>query len=78
MSVSIKQDDTTIPKLEKLGELNYQYSTCECSHFIDSLKGRETFEAIRHTCTMKEVREKMCCKSNLSRHKPWIINRWRN
>ena len=74
----IKKGGTVIPKPEEMAELNYQSSTCECSHLIDSLKGRETFEAMCHTCTMKEVRERMCCKSNLSCHKPWTINRWRN
>ena len=59
VSVSIKQGGTAIPKPEEMAELNYQQSTCECSYFIDSLKGREVFDVVCHTGTMKEVREMM-------------------
>ena len=59
VSVSIKQDGTAILKPEETAELNYQSSICECSHLIDSLKGREVFDAVCHTGTMKEVREMM-------------------
>ena len=59
MSVSIKQGGPTIPKPEEMAELNYKASICECSHLIDSLKGREMFDAVCHTGTMKEVRERM-------------------
>ena len=55
----IKKGGTVIPKPEEMAELNYQSSTCECSHLIDSLKGREMFDAVCHTGTMKEVRERM-------------------
>ena len=40
-------------------ELNNQSSTCECSHLINSLKGREIFDAVCRTGTMKEVRVRM-------------------
>ena len=40
-------------------ELINQSSTCECSHFIDSLKGRKMFDAVYHTGTIKELRERM-------------------
>ena len=46
MSVSILQDGTTIPKPEQIAELNYQPSTCECSHLIGLLKGMELFDPI--------------------------------
>ena len=59
VSVSIKQGGTTIPKPEEMAELNYQSSTCEYSHLIDSLKVRDMFDAVCHTVTMKEVREMM-------------------
>ena len=42
-----------------MAQLNYLSSTCECGHLIDSLKGREMFDAVCHTGTMKEVRERM-------------------
>ena len=59
VSVSFKQDRITMPKLEEMAELNYQSSTCECSHLIDSLKGRKIFDAVCHAGTMTEVRETM-------------------
>ena len=59
MSVSIKQGGTSIPKPEEMVELNYQSPNCECSHLIDSLKGREMFDAVCHTDTMIKVRERM-------------------
>ena len=37
-------------------DLNYQASTCECSHLIDSLKNREMFDDVWHTNTMELVR----------------------
>ena len=55
----IKKGGTVIPKPEEMAELNYQSSTCECSHLIDSLKGRNIFDAVCHTGTMTEVRERM-------------------
>ena len=40
-------------------DLNYLASTCECSHLLDSLKGKEDFDPVYHTATMKEVREEI-------------------
>ena len=37
----------------------YLASTCECSHLLDALKGKEDFDPVYHTATMKEVREEM-------------------
>ena len=56
VSVSIKQAQggTAIPKAEKMVELNYQSSTCECSQ-----NGRGIFDDVCHTGTMKEVWERM-------------------
>ena len=46
MSVSIKLGGTTIPKPEEKADLNYLVSTCECSHLIDALKGKESFDPV--------------------------------
>ena len=59
MSVSIKLGGTAIPKPEEMADLNYLASTCECSHLIDVLKGKESFDPVFHTATMKAVREEM-------------------
>ena len=56
VSVSIRQGGTTIPKPEEMVDLNYLASTYECSHLLDSLKGKEDFDPVRQTATMKEVR----------------------
>ena len=40
-------------------DLNYLASTCECSHLLDALKGKEIFDPVYHATTMKEVREEM-------------------
>ena len=36
--------------------LNHLASTCECSHLLDSLKGKEIFNPVFHSETLKEVR----------------------
>ena len=60
MSVSIRQEGgTVIPKPEEMVDLNYLASICECSHLLDALKGKEDFDPVYHTATMKEVREEM-------------------
>ena len=59
MNVSIRQGGTTIPKLEEMVDLNYLESTCECSNLLNTLKGKEVFDPVYHTATMKEVREEM-------------------
>ena len=56
MSVAIKQGGTTIPKLEEMVDLIYIVSTCDYSHLLDSLKGKETFDPIFHSETLKEIR----------------------
>ena len=38
-------------------DLIYFASTCECSHFLDSLKSKVDLYPNHHTATMKEVRE---------------------
>ena len=53
VSVSIKKDGTTIPKLEEMVELNYKASTCEYSRLIDSLKERDAFDGACHTIVRK-------------------------
>ena len=56
----MKQGGTAIPKPEERIELSCQSSFCEGSLLIDSLKGREMFDAVCHTTgTMKEVRERI-------------------
>ena len=42
-----------------MADLSYLASTCECSHLLDALKGKEIFDPVYHTATMKEVREEM-------------------
>ena len=42
-----------------MADLNYLASTCECSHLLDALKGKEDFDPVYHTATMKEVRKEM-------------------
>ena len=42
-----------------MADLNYLASTCECSHLLDALKGKENFDPVYHNATMKEVREEM-------------------
>ena len=59
VSVSIRQGGTAIPKPEEMVDLNYLASTCECSHLLDSLKGKEDFDPVHHTATTKEV-ELLC------------------
>ena len=59
MSVPIKQGGTAIPKPEKMTDLNYQASKCECSHLLDSLKNREMFDFACHTNTMAAVRARI-------------------
>ena len=59
VSVPIRQGRTAIPKPEEMVDLKYQASTCECSHLIDSLKGREMFDAACHTNTMASVRARI-------------------
>ena len=53
MSVPIKQGGTAIPKPEEMADLNYQASTCDCSHLLDSLKNRELFDS---ACQEKVVK----------------------
>ena len=53
-----KKGGTAIPKPEEMADLNYRASTYECSHLIDSLKGRDSFDPICHSETMKDVRDK--------------------
>ena len=55
MSVAIKQGESTIPKLEAMVDLIYLVSTCECSHLLDSLKGKETFDPIFYSEILKEI-----------------------
>ena len=57
VSLLIKQGGTTIPKLEKIVELNYKASTYEYSHLIGSLNGRDFFDGAYHTGTMKKMSE---------------------
>ena len=57
--MSIKKGGTTIPKPEEMADLSYLASTCECSHLLNALKGKEMFDPVNHTATMKEVREEM-------------------
>ena len=45
---------TTIPKPEEMVDLNYLASTYECSHLLDSLKGKEDFDPVHQTATMKK------------------------
>jgi len=59
VSVSIKLGGTTIPKPEEKADLNYLVSTCECSHLIDALKGKELFDPVFYTATMKAVQDEM-------------------
>ena len=59
VSVSIKKGRTAIPKPKETADLNYLASTCECSHLLDSLKGKEEFDPVHHTANIKEVREEM-------------------
>ena len=40
----------------EMADLNYLASSCECSHLLDSLKGKETFDPVYHSKTLKEVR----------------------
>ena len=56
VSVPIKQGGTAIPKPMEMADLNYLASSCECSHLLDSLKGKETFDPVYHSKTLKEVR----------------------
>ena len=44
---------------EEMADLSYLASTCECSHLLNALKGKEMFDPVYHTATMKEVREEM-------------------
>ena len=53
VSVPIKQGGTAIPKPEEMADLNYQASTCDCSHLLDSLKNRELFDS---ACQEKVVK----------------------
>jgi len=55
VSVAIKQGGTTIPKPVEMVDPNYLASTCECSHLLDSLKGKEKFDPVFHSETLKEV-----------------------
>ena len=59
VSVPIKQGGTAIPKPEKMTDLNYQASKCECSHLLDSLKNREMFDFACHTNTTAAVRARI-------------------
>ena len=59
VSVSFRQGVTANPKPEKMTDLNYLASTCECIHLLDSLKEKEDFDSVHHTAIMKEVREEM-------------------
>ena len=47
-------------------DLNYLASTYECSHLLDSLKGKEDFDPVHQTATMKEVREEDMKKKKLA------------
>ena len=40
----------------EIADLNYLTSTCECSHLLDSLKGKDKFDLGFHSETLKEVR----------------------
>ena len=40
----------------EIADLNYLASTCECSHLLDSLKGKDKFDLVFHSETLKEVR----------------------
>ena len=42
-----------------MADLNYLASTCDCSYLLDALKGKEIFDPVYHSTTMKEVREEM-------------------
>ena len=44
---------------EEMVDLNHQASSCECSHLIDSLKGREMFDAACHSNTIASVRARI-------------------
>ena len=57
--MSIKKGGNAIAKPEERANLNYLASACECSHLLDALKGKEIFDPVYHTATMKEVREEM-------------------
>ena len=46
-------------KVREMAGLNYLASTYECSHLLDSLKGKEVFDMVHHTAIVKEVREEM-------------------
>ena len=59
VSVPIKKGGIAIPKPEEMSDLNYQASTCECSHLLDSLKNREIFDSACHTNTMAVVRARI-------------------
>ena len=59
VSVPIKTGGIAIPKPEEMLDLNYQASTCECSHLLDSLKNREIFDSACHTNTMAVVRARI-------------------
>ena len=59
MSVPIKQGGTAIPKPEEIANLNYQASTCECRHLLDSLKNREMSDSACHNNTMAAVRARI-------------------
>ena len=56
VSVHIKQGGTTIRKPMEMVHLNYLVSSCECSHLLNSLKEKETFDPVYQSKTLKEVR----------------------
>ena len=66
--VQIRQGGTIIPKREEMIDLNYQASTYECSHLIDSRKNREFFDTACYTNTMTPVRARIKKKGGKDGH----------
>ena len=49
-----------------MADLNYLASSCEFSHLLDSLKGKETFDPVYHSETMRvEIRKKKTERSEI-------------
>ena len=64
VSVLIRQGGTTILKPEEMADLNYQVSTCECSHLFDSLKNREMFYTDAMVAVRVRIKEEKRMKAD--------------
>ena len=56
-SVPIKQGGMEIPMPNEMQDLNHRVSTCECSHLVRCMKGKESFDPVYHSAVVREVRE---------------------